>query len=118
MHRASRNRVLTMVSTNIMSGTTVTMPIYMNALGTENTFLASVGYDPTKLVLNHVQLGKRHRRGFLGEVGFPDENNGSVGFAILLERWRHRAGGNAGSGRGGLPERPDHEHHNGKSDLR
>ncbi len=76
--------VLTMVATNAMSGTTVTMPIYMNALGTENTFLASVGYDPTKLVLNHVQLGKATAGAYLAEVD-SQTNNGYVGFAVLLD---------------------------------
>jgi hypothetical protein len=73
-----------MVATNAMSGSTVTMPVYMNAMGTENTFLASVGYDPTKLVLNHVQLGKATAGAYLAEVD-SQTNNGHVGFAILLD---------------------------------
>jgi hypothetical protein len=75
---------MTMFATNAMSGSTVTIPIFMNALGTENTFLASVGYDPTKLVLNHVQLGKATAGAYLAEVD-THTNNGYVGFAVLLD---------------------------------
>jgi hypothetical protein len=76
--------VLTMAASNVMSGSTITIPIYMNAVGTENTFLASVGYDPTKLVLQHVQLGDSTAGAYLQEVD-TQTNKGYVGFAILLD---------------------------------
>lgn len=66
-----------------MSGSTVTVPVIMNALGVENTFLASVGYDPAKLVLKGVQLGQATAGAYLEEVD-NQTNNGYVGFAILL----------------------------------
>jgi len=75
--------VVTLTSTNAMSGSTVVMPVLMNALGVENTFLASVGYDPTKLVLQSVQLGQATAGAYLQEVD-SQTNSGYVGFAILL----------------------------------
>jgi len=80
---APAETVLSMVATNAMSGTTVTMPICMNALGVENTFLASVGYDPTKLVLQNIQLGQATAGAYLQELD-KYTNSGLVGFAILL----------------------------------
>ena len=49
----------------------------------ENTFLASVGYDPTKLALQSVQLGQAIPGAYLQEVD-TRTNHGYVGFAILL----------------------------------
>jgi len=74
---------LSIGSASAMSGTTLTVPITMNALGVENTFLASVGYDTTKLVLQSVQLGQATTGAYLQEVDGPP-NSGLVGFAILL----------------------------------
>jgi hypothetical protein len=67
-----------------MSGSTVVVPVLMNALGVENTFLASVGYDPTKLALQSVQLGQAVSGAYLQEVD-SQTNNGYVGFAVLLD---------------------------------
>ena len=74
---------LSMASTNALSGSTITLPISMNALGVENTFVGSVGYDPTKLAVNHVQLGQATVGAYLQEID-TQTNNGFVGFAILL----------------------------------
>jgi hypothetical protein len=70
-------------SASAMSGNAVVVPVLMNALGLENTFLASVGYDPTKLVLQNVQLGQATAGAYLQEVD-TKTNSGLVGFAILL----------------------------------
>jgi hypothetical protein len=60
------------------------VPVLMNALGVENAFQASIGYDPTKLALKNVQLGKDAAAGaYLQEVD-SQTNNGYVGFVILL----------------------------------
>jgi len=75
--------VLTLVSTNAMSGTTVVVPVLMNAVGAENLIQASVGYDPTKLVLQSVQPGPAVAGAYLQEVD-TQTNNGYVGFAIYL----------------------------------
>jgi hypothetical protein len=75
--------VLTLVSTNAMSGSTLVVPILMNAVGAENAFQASVGYDPTKLVLQSVQPGPAVAGAYLQEVD-TQTNNGYVGFVILL----------------------------------
>jgi hypothetical protein len=75
--------VLTIGSTNGMSGSTLTVPVLMNALGVENAFIASVGYDTGKLALQGVQLGQATTGAYLQEVD-SQTNNGSVGFAILL----------------------------------
>ncbi len=75
---------LSLGSTNAMSGGTITVPVWMNALGNENTFLASVGYDPTKLVLQSVQLGQATAGAYLQPV-YTYTNGGYVGFAILLD---------------------------------
>jgi hypothetical protein len=74
---------LTIGSASAMSGSTLTVPITMNALGVENTFLASVGYDTSKLVLQSVQLGQGTAGAYLQEVD-TQTNNGLVGFAISL----------------------------------
>ncbi|HEX9047572.1 MAG TPA: immunoglobulin domain-containing protein, partial [Verrucomicrobiae bacterium] len=76
--------VVALGATNAMSGSTITVPVRMNALGVENTFLASVGYDPTKLTLQTVQLGQATAGAYLQEVD-TQTNNGYVGFAILLD---------------------------------
>jgi hypothetical protein len=76
--------VLSIGSTNGMSGSTLTVPVLMNAVGVENTFLASVTYDPTKLVLQAVQLGQATAGAYLQEVD-TQTNIGNVGFAILLD---------------------------------
>ena len=73
--------VLTLVSTNVMSGTTVVVPVLMNALGVESLIQASVGYDPTKLVLQHVLPGPAAADASFLEVD-KQTNNGYVGFAI------------------------------------
>jgi hypothetical protein len=75
--------VLTLVSTNAMSGTTVVVPVLMNAVGAENLVQASVGYDPTKLVLQSVQPGPAVVGAYFQEVD-TQTNNGYVGFVILL----------------------------------
>jgi hypothetical protein len=66
-----------------MSGGTVTIPVWMNALGVENAFLGSVGYDPTKLVLQSVQLGPDAAGAYLEEID-TQTNQGYVGLALLL----------------------------------
>ena len=75
--------VMTLVSTNAMSGSTLVVPVLMNAVGKENAFQASVGYDPTKLVLQSVQPGPAAAGAYLQEVDGPP-NSGQVGFVILL----------------------------------
>ena len=70
-------------SASAMSGNTVVVPVLMNALGVENTFLATVGYDPATLVLQSVQLGQATAGAYLQEVD-TKTNSGLVGFAILL----------------------------------
>ncbi|HTY86563.1 MAG TPA: LamG-like jellyroll fold domain-containing protein [Candidatus Acidoferrum sp.] len=75
---------VTLNPTNAMAGTTIVVPVTMNALGVENTFLASVGYDPTKLVLQRVHLGQTLTNAYLQEVD-SQTNNGEVGFAIFLD---------------------------------
>jgi hypothetical protein len=75
--------VLTLASTNAMSGSTLVVPVLMNAVGEENAFQASVGYDPTKLVLQSVQPGPAAAGAYLQEVDGPP-NSGQVGFVILL----------------------------------
>jgi hypothetical protein len=52
-------------------------------LGVENTFLATVGYDPTKLALQSVQLGQATAGAYVQEVDTKTKS-GFVGFAILL----------------------------------
>jgi hypothetical protein len=76
--------ILTIGSTNGMSGSTLTVPVMMTAVGIENTFLASVNYDATKLVLQAVQLGQATAGAYLQEVD-TQTNSGNVGFAILLD---------------------------------
>ena len=66
-----------------MSGNTVVVPVLMNALGMENTFLASVGYDSAMLVLQSVQLGQATAGTFLLEND-AKTNSGLVGIAIQL----------------------------------
>jgi len=75
--------VVSLGSASALSGSTITVPVTMNALGVENTFLASVGYDPTKLALQSVQLGQAIPGAYLQEVDLQT-NHGYVGFAILL----------------------------------
>ncbi|MEI8288547.1 MAG: FG-GAP-like repeat-containing protein [Verrucomicrobiota bacterium] len=70
-------------SASAMSGGTVVVPVLMNALGAENTFLATVGYDPALLVLQSVQLGQATAGAYLQEVD-TRTNAGLVGFAVLL----------------------------------
>ena len=70
-------------STGAMSGNTVVVPVLMNALGVENTFLGSVGYNPAALVLQSVQLGGAAAGASLLEVD-TKTNSGLVGFAIQL----------------------------------
>jgi hypothetical protein len=68
-------------SASAMSGSTVVVPVLMNALGVENTFLGSVGYNPAALVLQSVQLGEAAAGASLLEVD-TKTNSGLVGFAI------------------------------------
>jgi alpha-tubulin suppressor-like RCC1 family protein len=75
--------MLSLGSATTMSGNSVVVPVLMNALGVENTFLATVGYDPTKLALQSVQLGQDASGAYLQEVD-TQTNNGYVGFAVLL----------------------------------
>ena len=70
-------------SASVMSGNTVAVPVLMNALGVENTLLASVGYNPAALVLQSVQLGQAVAGAYLQEVD-TKTNSGLVGFAIQL----------------------------------
>ncbi len=76
--------VLALGSTNAMSGNTITIPVMMTAVGFENAFMGSVGYDPAKLVLQSVQPGLATAGAYLQEVD-SQTNNGFVGFAILLD---------------------------------
>jgi hypothetical protein len=75
--------MLTIGSTNAISGSTVTVPILMNALGVENALITSVGYQTNKLALQKVQLGQATAGAYFQEVD-SQTNIGSVGFAILL----------------------------------
>ena len=84
--------VLTLVSTNAMSGSTLVVPILMNAVGAENAFQASVGYDPIKLVLQSVQPGPAVAGAYLQEVD-TQTNNGYVGFVILLNTGTNQPAG-------------------------
>ncbi|MEI6078549.1 MAG: immunoglobulin domain-containing protein, partial [Verrucomicrobiota bacterium] len=70
-------------SASAMSGNTVVVPVLMNALGVENTFLTSVGYDPAMLVLQSVQLGQATAGTFLLEND-TKTNSGLIGIAIQL----------------------------------
>jgi hypothetical protein len=70
-------------STNGMSGGTITVPVFVNAVGVENTLVASIGYSPTNLVLQNVQLAPGMTGAYLMEVD-SQTNNGYVGFAIQL----------------------------------
>jgi hypothetical protein len=67
-----------------MSGGSVVIPVMMDAVGEENAFQASVGYDPTKLVLQNVQLGAATAGAYLQEVD-TQTNTGYVGFSILMD---------------------------------
>ena len=75
--------ILTFGSTNGISGSTVTVPILMNALGVENALIASVSYQTNKLALQRVQLGQATSGSYFQEVD-SQTNIGNVGFAILL----------------------------------
>ena len=75
--------VMTLGSTNAMTGATVLVPVLMNALGVESAFQASVQYDPTKLALQYVQLGQVTDGSYLQEVD-SQTNNGFVGFVVFL----------------------------------
>jgi hypothetical protein len=69
--------IVSLGSTNAMSGGTIVVPVWADALGIENAIQASVGYDSTKLVLLSVT----------GDNLVPvynDTNNGYVAFASLL----------------------------------
>ena len=70
-------------STNGMSGGTITVPVFVNAVGVENTVVASIGYDPAKLVLQNVQSAPGLTGAYLIEVD-SQTNNGYVGFGIEL----------------------------------
>jgi hypothetical protein len=70
-------------STNGISGGTITVPVFVNAVGLENTLVASIAYDPTKLVLQNVQLAPEMTDAYLIEVD-SQTNNGYVGFGIEL----------------------------------
>jgi len=70
-------------SASAMSGSALTVPVLMNAVGVENTFLATVAYDPTKLVLQNVQLGQATVGAYVMEVDTMT-NSGLVGFAVML----------------------------------
>ena len=69
--------VLSLGSTNTMSGGTIVVPVWMNALGVENAIQASVAYDPTKLVLQSIT-------GNYVVPVYTQTNNGYVAFAALL----------------------------------
>jgi hypothetical protein len=73
--------VMALGSTNVMSGRTITVPVLMNALGVENSFEVSMGYDSSKLVLQSVQTGQATSGAYL----LPIYTNGYVGFALLLD---------------------------------
>jgi len=76
--------VVALGSTNAISGNTVIVPVYMNALGMEFAYLGSVNYDPTKLVLQGVQLGTDDPGAYLQEVDTLT-NSGYVGFALFFD---------------------------------
>lgn len=69
--------VLSLGSTNAISGSTVEVPVWLNALGTENAVETSVAYDPTKLVL--LSISGANLYPVLNET-----NNGYIGFASVL----------------------------------
>lgn len=69
---------LTLGSASAMSGATVVIPVWMNAVGNENAFLASVSYDPAKLSLQAVT-------GTDLVPVYTYTNNGYVGFAVVLD---------------------------------
>jgi uncharacterized protein (DUF2141 family) len=73
--------VFTLGSTNAMSGGTIVVPVWMNALGVESAFQTSIGYDPTKLVLQSIQPGPATVGDYFVPVGYLT-NNGYVGFVI------------------------------------
>jgi hypothetical protein len=66
--------VISLGSTGALSGTTITVPVIINALGIESAFAGSVAYDPTKLTLQSV-LG--------ATPNYYQTNNGYVGFAAF-----------------------------------
>jgi len=73
--------VISLGATTAMSGTTVTVPVWMNALGLETIYSASVSYDPTKLVFQSVQLGGADANAYL-LTNTLQAVNGYVGFSL------------------------------------
>lgn len=67
--------VISIGSASAISGTTITVPVIINALGTESGFIGSVAFDPTKLTLNSVQGAAANvtqaASGFVGFAAFP-----------------------------------------------
>jgi hypothetical protein len=76
--------VVSLGSTNAVSGTTVVVPVWLDSLGTEFAYLGSVSYDPTKLVLQGVQLGTDDPSAYLQEVDTLT-NSGYAGFAVFFD---------------------------------
>ena len=66
--------VISLGSTNALSGSTITLPIIIDALGIESAFEGSVAYDPTRLTLLSI-VG--------ATPNYGDTNNGFVSFGIF-----------------------------------
>jgi hypothetical protein len=76
--------VLKLGSVNAMSGGPVVVSVVMDAVGEEMAFQASVGYDPTRLVLQNLQLGSAATNAYL-QVVDTETNAGYVAFSILVD---------------------------------
>jgi hypothetical protein len=67
--------IISLGSTSAMSGTTITVPVMMNALGIESGFIGSVAFDPAKLTLLSVQGAAANltqvNSGLVGIAAFP-----------------------------------------------
>jgi hypothetical protein len=75
--------VISLGSASTVSGTTITVPVILNALGVESAFIGSVAYDPTKLVLQSVEGATPNysetNSGFVGFGGFAGDGTFSPG---------------------------------------
>jgi len=76
--------IVSLGTASAMSGNTITIPVNMDTLGVENAFLGSVSYDPTKLVLQGIQLGTNDSGAFLEEID-TQTNNGNVGIVLFFD---------------------------------
>jgi len=68
--------VISLGSGNAVSGTTITVPVILNALGVESAFIGSVAYDPTKLVLQSVEGATPN---------YTETNSGFVSFGVFAD---------------------------------